>query len=152
MNNKDLKHFQSNLTGRKRLLKPFCRNTSNITILPLKVNEELQKLQEWRLSNSQKKMTENGQKDSKAADFGPQITSLTNFVIKEQGKCFELARTGRELILLLREENNQDVENILTVTNKSVYFINMIFMNKYNIHSISRGMPNKACCITCFRG
>ena len=41
---------------------------------------------------------------------------LTNFVIKEQGKCFELARTGRELILLLREdENNEGVEDLLNV-------------------------------------
>ena len=66
------------------------------------------------MTNSRSK-AENG-KDGKVGDFGPQITSLTNFVIREQGKCFELARTGRELILLLREENNQDVENILTVS------------------------------------
>ena len=44
------------------------------------------------------------------------IKKLTNFVIKEQGKCFELARTGRELILLLREdENNEGVEDLLNV-------------------------------------
>ena len=37
-------------------------------------------------------------------------------MIKEQGKCFELARTGRELILLLREdENNEGVEDLLNV-------------------------------------
>ena len=43
-------------------------------------------------------------------------------MIKEQGKCFELARTGRELILLLREdENNEGVEDLLNVS--PLYFL-----------------------------
>ena len=59
-------------------------------------------------------------------------------MIKEQGKCFELARTGRELILLLREdENNEGVEDLLNVrlpTHFRVKFVIQIRVNLFRVN------------------
>jgi hypothetical protein len=72
------------------------------------IEVECEKLQEWRVNNID-------QKTLPQSDFGPKITQLNNFKIKEQGKCFDLARTGRELLILLRDENTEQIEDYLQV-------------------------------------
>ena len=80
------------------------------------VQHEIEKLIEWR---HERAMTP----ETNSQEFGPRITQLTNFVIKEQGKCFELARTGRELIMLVRDESTDDVERHLNKLMKAGYHL-----------------------------
>lgn len=75
------------------------------------IEVECEKLQEWRVNNID-------QKTLPQSDFGPKITQLNNFKIKEQGKCFDLARTGRELLILLRDENTEQIEDYLQKMSK----------------------------------
>ena len=65
------------------------------------IEEQCEKLQQWRADNKRL----NGGKD-----FGQRLTSLTNFKMKEQGKCFDLARTGRELLITLAQQDYHTIE------------------------------------------
>ena len=72
------------------------------------IETECEKLQKWRLQNQEQNI--------RSTDFGPRITQLTNFKMKEQGRCFDLARTGRELLMTLRDENSESIERCLQVS------------------------------------
>ncbi|CBY37663.1 unnamed protein product [Oikopleura dioica] len=72
------------------------------------VDEQCEKLQKWRL-NYQK----SGNRDTQGrSDFGHLIQELNAFKIKEQGKCFDLGRAGRDL-LMIRGENIDKTEEYL---------------------------------------
>lgn len=77
------------------------------------IEAECEKLQQWRIDNQDQSVQN--------TDFGPRITQLTNFKMKEQGKCFDLARTGRELLITLRDENSESIERYLQVLISSSY-------------------------------
>ena len=66
-------------------------------------------------------------------------------MIKEQGKCFELARTGRELILLLREdENNEGVEDLLNVRLPTHLRVKCFIQIRVNLFRVNMNWGNIA--------
>jgi hypothetical protein len=89
------------------------------------VDEQCEKLQKWRL-NYQK----SGNRDTQGrSDFGHQIQELNAFKIKEQGKCFDLGRAGRDL-LMIRGENIDKTEEYLQVDLKgAIQKITLIYRN-----------------------
>lgn len=76
------------------------------------VDEQCEKLQKWRL-NHQK----TGRDTQGRSDFGHLIQELNAFKIKEQGKCFDLGRTGRDL-LIIRDEFTRKTEEYLQKLSK----------------------------------
>lgn len=75
------------------------------------MDEQCEKLQKWRLNY---KKSANRETQRSGSDFGHLIQELNAFKIKEQGKCFDLGRAGRDL-LMIRDENIDKTEEYLQV-------------------------------------
>ncbi|CAG5098825.1 Oidioi.mRNA.OKI2018_I69.XSR.g16010.t1.cds [Oikopleura dioica] len=78
------------------------------------VDEQCEKLQKWRLNYNK---SANRETQRSGSDFGHLIQELNAFKIKEQGKCFDLGRAGRDL-LMIRDENIDKTEEYLQKLNK----------------------------------
>ena len=90
------------------------------------IEEECEKLQQWRVVNSES--------EGVKSEFGVKITQLTNFKMKEQAKCFDLARTGRELLITLTDENCENIHHCLEVRPSNLLFFMIIYIHNFNIN------------------
>ena len=89
------------------------------------VDEQCEKLQKWRL-NYQK----SGNRDTQGrSDFGHLIQELNAFKIKEQGKCFDLGRAGRDLLMIRGEKIDKTEEYLQVHLKGPIQKITLIYRN-----------------------